>query len=195
MRARYALSLAGIVYEHREVSLKNKPKHLLLISPKGQVPVLFLSSGLVLEESLDIILWALKQTPPNSYLPSDPMELKENFEEVQLNDTIFKKALDVCKYKVRFSESEFIDAKKTCFEILQKWDKRLEKTGVFGKKTFGLLDLALLPFVRQFAGIKPDLLGELSAPYLKCWLKKQTESQIFEKIMKKFDLWEEAPLL
>ena len=191
MRARIALDLVGVVCEHREVSLKNKPQSLLDYSPKGQVPVMVLPDGKVLEESLDIILWAFEQKEKKESFLQTKESKKWALEQITLNDTEFKKNLDICKYSVKYSAEELAKAKKNCYKILSEWDLFLRKTSYFNGEAFGLLDLALLPFIRQFSRIKPDLFSELKAPSLKKWLDKETQTELFERVMKKHDLWDE----
>ena len=180
IRARMALSLAGVSYEHREVSLKEKPSHMLEISPKGTVPVLF-SEDFLLEESLDIVLWAFSEKPSQKEL-----------DWVKRNDTEFKKYLDICKYKIRFSEEEFLEAKKHSFSFLEEINKELERKKFLSGGKLGFLDLCLFPFARQFSRIKPDLLGEANLPCLKRWLEEIETSSFFENVMKKHELWKKA---
>ena len=173
IRARMALSLAGISYEHREVSLKEKPSHMLEISPKGTVPVLF-SEDFLLEESLDIVLWAFSEKPS-----------QKDLDWVKRNDTEFKKSLDICKYKIRFSDEEFLEAKMFSFSFLREIDKELEKKKFLSGDQLGFLDTCLFPFARQFSRIKPDILGEMDFPYLQSWLEEIETSSFFENVMKK----------
>jgi len=191
MRARLALKLAGITYEHREILLKDKPQSLLDYSPKGQVPVLVLGSSEVIDESLDIILWALNRGSGKGFFPQKKVERDFALNQVALNDSDFKKALDICKYKVRFSEEEFNEAKSRAYEILSEWNLLLEKQEYFHGKTFGFLDLALLPFVRQFSKIKPDIFSDFDLIPLKRWLAEGIESSDFNQIMEKHPLWQD----
>lgn len=188
MRARLALALAEIPYEHREVSLKEKPEHLLEISPKGTVPVLF-GPEIFIEESLDIMLWAFNKNDPQTCFPSEAKKLDEQLQLIKRNDTEFKKALDQCKYSIRFSEEEVAKAKEKAFSFLKSLEETL-KTQLFlsGDKR-GFLDCALFPFVRQFSRIKPDVIGALEAPKLKAWLEAFDASPLFQSIMKKQALW------
>ncbi len=102
MRARMALRVSGVAYEHREVALKAKPAEMLAVSPKGTVPVLCLPTGEVLDQSLDIMLWALQQNDPQAWLPSTPVDWALAHEGIALNDGEFKAHLDRYKYPQRF---------------------------------------------------------------------------------------------
>src|SRR5690606_27614836 len=100
MRARMALHYAGIKFEIREIALRDKPQHMLAVSPKGTVPVLVLADGKVIDESLDVMAWALAQSDPDIWLTSDP----RCAELITENDGNFKQALDQYKYASRFPE-------------------------------------------------------------------------------------------
>ena len=188
MRARLALALSETSYEHREILLKDKPQHLLEISPKGQVPVFF-GENLFLEESLDIILWALKRSDPNTCLPQDKATLEEHLSLIHKNDNDFKKHLDICKYSTRFTEEEFQEAKEVCHFYLSNYEQVLSKQNYLSGETLGLLDLAIFPFLRQFSKIKPEILQKEETPKLKQWLDTLETSQLFESIMEKYEPW------
>lgn len=194
IRARLALEFSGVSYELREVSLKNKPHALLACSKKAQVPVLQLLDGQVLDESLDIILWALNKNDPTQCLPKGSRDLSEALNQIKLNDTVFKQSLDVCKYSIRYTQQEFLLAQKTCYTTLRSWDQILSKQAYLGGEWFGLFDLCVLPFVRQFAGIKSDIFTTLDVPFLKEWLHKETKTISFVKIMRPVSVWKENKL-
>lgn len=177
MRARMALYVAKIDHEHREVNLKNKPPELLQISPKGTVPVLQFEDGRLLEESLDIMKWALNS-------PDLPLE------EVQLiteNDTTFKKALDRYKYPGRYPEEEGLDYRGQCESFLRKLEKHVApfSTG----NTVTLMNMALFPFIRQFSLVDPVWFAAQSYPDLKLWLDFWITSAVFDQVMQEYPLW------
>jgi glutathione S-transferase len=183
MRARMALYTAKVSHEHREVNLKNKPQEMLAISPKGTVPVLQLGDGNVLEESLDIMKWALNI----SHLPSEETAL------ITENDTTFKKALDRYKYPGRYPEDDGIDYRSQleyrnlCEFFLKKLEGQLLPflTGT----TATLIDMALFPFVRQFAMVDPVWFETQPYPRLKAWLDFWISGALFSQVMQEYPLW------
>ena len=172
IRARLALASAKISYQPHEVSLRNKPESLLKYSPKGTVPVLVLSENKIIDESLDIMLWALERKGSESFIPRTSEEKKRALVIVKQNDTDFKRVLDQCKYHIKYSQTQVEQAIKESHTILSAWDLHLKDTLFFNGDVFGFLDMALLPFVRQYSKITPDIFTSLKAPYLKAWLKK-----------------------
>ena len=182
MRARMALKYAGIVLETREIELKNKPAHMLKVSPKATVPVLVLSDGTVLEQSLEIMLWALQQQDKDDWLIADS-ELTQQL--IAENDIIFKQALDKYKYAIRFPEQS-AEVYRTQGEVfLQRLEILLIQSQYLLSSQISLADIAIFPFIRQFSGV--DTIWFEAAPYpkLKIWLKTLIESELFASIMQK----------
>lgn len=185
MRARLSLYKSGNTVELREIILRNKPEHMLEISPKGTVPVLLLKDGTILEESLDIMNWAFKnsvETWPRT------QELAPLISE---NDTTFKRALDRYKYPTRYPNENI--SKDQQLEIacafLEKLEQHLtQKPFLEGEKS-GFTDYAIFPFIRQFANVDKDWFASL--PYLNVqnWLHANLESDLFQNIMPKFTPW------
>lgn len=176
MRARLALYHAKISHEHREVDLKNKCKELLIISPKGTVPVLLLSDGKVLEQSLDIMVWALQ-----SALSSKDQEL------IKENDDSFKIALDRYKYPNRYDEQKSIDYREECLKFINKVENML--TPYLSGNQPGLTDMALFPFIRQFVHVDEDWFKKAHYPKLKEWLLYFNSSKLFDHLMIKYEIW------
>lgn len=185
MRARLALYTAKIPHEHREVSLKNKPVEMLTFSPKGTVPVIILDNGDILEESLDIMKWALKIL---DLPPEDAQLIKEN-------DTSFKQALDRYKYPGRYPEIFDINYKEECGYFVKKLENQLAP--FLKGKIPSFIDLAIFPFIRQFAMVNPDDFGTSPYPHVKRWVDLLTSDQLFHDIMQKFPFWtsEDKPKL
>jgi glutathione S-transferase len=177
MRARMALYTAKINHEHREISLKNKPPEFLEISPKGTVPVLQFGDGRLLEESLDIMKWALNI----SRLPLEEAEL------IAENDTTFKKALDRYKYPGRYPEEEGLDYRSQCASFLKKLENHLTPFLISKVVTFN--DMALFPFIRQFSLVDPDWFEAQAYPNLKAWLNSLITSTVFGQVMEERPLW------
>lgn len=182
IRARLAIAVSKVSVNVREVDLKAKPEHLLLLSPKGTVPVLELADGGVIDESLDIMLWAFQQHDPLGMLPDFSNEARALIER---NDNEFKYALDRYKYPERYPEFSMPHYRMQAEIFLRELNTRLdESTFLFGNKA-GIADLALLPFVRQFARVD-NAWFEVS-PYasLRRWLNTWLASDAFIRVMQK----------
>ena len=185
IRARLALHASKINYNTYEVSLKNKPKSLIQYSPKAQVPVLVINDNKIIDESYYIMIWALKQNDPQKWLPSSKDSWQHSIKLIETNDKIFKIHLDICKYKIKYSDDIFKKSKCAAYSILTDWNEILKKQCFFNGEKLGLADIAILPFVRQFSKITPDIFSDLEVPLLKEWLSKLLDTQLFKDIMKK----------
>jgi glutathione S-transferase len=187
MRARLALAASGLPVRVREVVLRDKPPEMLAASPKGTVPVLVLTDGRVIDESLDVMHWALAQNDPEGWLRGDAAETAQL---IQQNDGPFKRALDRYKYPERHVEPRGA-ARDAGMEILARLSARLED---YGGQLFGpastLADFAVFPFVRQFAATDADFWNAESPAALQSWLTGHTESPRFAAIMAKLPRWE-----
>jgi glutathione S-transferase len=185
MRARMALKIAGIKVEIREISLRNKPAHLLQVSPKGTVPVLVLQDGTVIEQSLAIMQWALQQNDPQGWLQAN-VEMTHAL--IAQNDSHFKQALDGYKYPERNLQKTQIEHRKNGEVFLQMLEsKLLVSPFLLGQKP-SLADVAIFPFVRQFAAVDNVwFLGVDSPPYPKLhdWLNGWVNSTLFKSVMTK----------
>lgn len=182
MRARMALKYAGIFVEIREISLKEKPKSMLAVSPKATVPVLVLESDTVLEESLDIMRWALQQSDKDDWLSVDGEHLQALIAE---NDSSFKQALDKYKYAIRFPEQPAETYRMQGEVFLQKLEALLDQTRYLLAEHISMADIAIFPFIRQFSGVDSAWFETAPYPNLKTWLKGLIESELFVSIMEK----------
>ncbi len=189
MRARLALQVSGLSYEHREVALKAKPAEMLAASPKGTVPVLCLPKGEVLEQSLDIMLWALQRNDPEAWLPSSPENWALTHEGIALNDGEFKVHLDRYKYPQRFGLGDGLSHRTQAANVLMQWQMRLQAQAFLSGPQWGLLDACVVPFVRQFA--RTDRLWFDAQPWheLSQWLTAFENSEAFVAVMHKHPLW------
>jgi glutathione S-transferase len=190
MRARLALAVSNRTCELREVVLRDKPPEMLEVSPKGTVPVLIDVSGEVLEESLDIMLWALTQNDPEKWLRSDRGSIAEMVELIGQFDGNFKYHLDRYKYPDRYAG---VDAKLHRHEgagYLEKLNAQLSATKYLYGNNAALADMAIAPFVRQFS--RTDVLWFNAQPWpqLQAWLAQFTDSAIYQSIMQKYPKWE-----
>lgn len=182
MRARMALSYAGVAVDIREISLKDKPAHLLQVSPKGTVPVLVLSDGKVIDQSLEIMQWALGQRDSDGWLRADSVLTQQLIAE---NDTTFKSALDKYKYAIRFPEASATDYRAQGEVFLQKLEWLLSASPFLLKAQPSLADFAIFPFIRQFAAVDTIWFESTTYSRLHLWLKYLVESELFLRVMKK----------
>lgn len=182
MRARLALFSAGQSVHLREVSLRDKPAAMLAASPKATVPVLVTTQG-VIDESLQIMIWALSQNDPQGWLSMPP----EGHALIARADGPFKAALDGMKYASRFPPAQATAHLHTATTFLTELESRLGPW-IFDKP--GLADFALLPFIRQFAAIDPAWFANQPWPRLQLWLKSFLGSAAFAAAMQKFPLWQ-----
>ncbi|MGY8763293.1 MAG: glutathione S-transferase N-terminal domain-containing protein [Fidelibacterota bacterium] len=186
MRARLALAYSGIDYEHREILLKNRPDELYALSPKGTVPVLQLNDGTVIDESIDVMKWALAQSDPDCWYTD---KIVEQNSLIAQNDDEYKKRLDMYKYHERFPEGSYDEFQNAVGEILKVYELILSKSSYLCGDNVTLADMALFPFIRQGAHVD---LAWFNAQFsiLSKWLKIFNESELFMSIMKKYTLWE-----
>ena len=182
MRARMALSYAGIAYQLHDISLKDKPAGLLAVSPKGTVPVLVLPDGRVLEQSLDIMHWALQQHDPSRWLDID----RDNSQAlISENDGAFKQALDKYKYASRFPEQSAASYRSQAEVFLCKLELALQDQLFLSGTHLSLTDVAIFPFIRQFAAVDANWFAQAAYPKLQAWLQARLESSLFLGVMVK----------
>ncbi|WP_248740698.1 glutathione S-transferase [Pseudomonas kribbensis] len=181
MRARMALRYSGVPVDIVEVSLKAKPAEMLAISPKGTVPVLD-AGGQVIDESLEIMRWALAQNDPDNWLLGDDSRIAEL---IEANDQVFKVHLNRYKYAERYPEQPMEVYRAEGALFLQRLDELLEDHDYLLTDHPCLADIALLPFVRQFAHVDRDWFATTPYERLQAWLQRFLESDLFTAIMKK----------
>lgn len=195
MRARLALNVSGVAHEHREVVLKHKPAHMLALSPKGTVPVLWLRSAAgdqVLEQSLDIMRWALREHDPLGWLPATHVAMTDTMALITHNDGPFKRHLDRYKYPNRSGLDSGAADRDAAALWLHTLDARLRKQAFLAGDRFGLADAALAPFVRQYAHTDPTWFATQPWTGLAAWLTAFEESALFAAIMHKHTPWHAA---
>ena len=185
MRARMALIASGTVYAHREVLLREKPPAMLAVSPKATVPVLVQVNGEVIDESIDIMRWALAQHDPEGWLVRDDALLIAKF------DDAFKHHLDRYKYAGRYDADPLVH-RAAGLEMLVQLGRRLAEQDYLAGAARGLVDIALFPFVRQFAGADPDWFAAQAPTRVQEWLAGLTGSQLFVQAMARFVPWVDA---
>ncbi|MEP1441558.1 MAG: glutathione S-transferase [Hyphomicrobiales bacterium] len=189
MRARMGIYASGIKMEWRELVLRDKPEHMVEISPKATVPVVQTPDGTVIDESFDVMVWALGQNDPHDWLPLNA-EMKQRSDElIEECDTSFKHHLDRYKYPNRYEGVDAIESRDAAVEILTKWNGYLARhENLLGDKP-RLADYATFPFVRQFANVNRDWFDGLDLPHLQAWLERHLTSKIFADIMLKQKPW------
>jgi glutathione S-transferase len=181
MRARMALRYSGVPVEIVEVSLKAKPAEMLAISPKGTVPVLD-ADGRVIDESLEIMRWALAQNDPQGWLLDGDSRIAEL---IEANDQGFKVDLNRYKYAERYPEQPMEVYRAQGAVFLQRLEGLLQDRDYLLADHPSLADIALLPFVRQFAHVDREWFAQTPYPRLQAWLHNFLESDLFTSIMKK----------
>ena len=187
MRARLALAVSGQAYELREVVLRNKPAALLAASAKATVPVLVLPDGKVIDQSLDIMLWALRLNDPANWLNPPAATLGEMLALVAGNDTDFKHQLDRYKYPNRWLAG--LEAKLSTAAA-----ESATPAWLYGESA-RLADMAVLPFVRQFAHTDALWFAAQDWPQLQAWLTNFEASALYGSVMGRADAWTGAPSL
>ena len=182
IRARLALRQAGLPIELREVALRRKPPEMLALSPKGTVPVLQLPDGRVLDESLDIMRWALQQADPEGWL--DAEQNTAGADLIALNDGPFKALLDRYKYPERHPERRVAEYRQEAVDLfIGPLNLRLAKTPFLLGPKPSFPDMAIVPFIRQFAQVDADWFAEAPLAALQTWLQGLTGSALFQTVM------------
>lgn len=182
-----ALAYSGISVEIREISLREKPASMLAISPKGTVPVLQ-SGSLVIEQSYDIMKWALKQYDPDGWLSTETESVIDQW--IEKNDGPFKKLLDQYKYPDRYPDTSIEETlnQATSF-FLDPINEQLKEGAYLLGPKISLADIAIFPFVRQFSMVDPEWIDQSGLNYLKRWLNERLESTLFLSVMQKYPTW------
>lgn len=185
MRARMAVAYSGVEVELVEVSLKAKPPQMLERSPKGTVPVLVLDDQ-VLEQSLDIMRWALGQNDPGDWSMSGDADAQQQIAElIGQNDSSFKIDLDRYKYAVRYPEFSQQVYRGRGEVFLSQLEGLLNEREFLITDHLTLADIALAPFVRQFCFVDPDWFWQSPYPKLQGWLQRFLQSALFKQVMHK----------
>lgn len=192
IRTRMTLAYAGIDYEHREVELKRKPQAMLQASPKGTVPVLVQPDGQVLDESLDIMRWALDQSDPDGWLDYPQQTQDEFWVALDELEAEFKPKLDVFKYRSHLEPEESQAQRDGCVQMLATLEAILADQPQLASAKVSLLDIGWLPFVRQFANVDAAWFTSLPLPNLQAWLSAHLQGELFLSVMTKHPRWEPA---
>ena len=181
-----ALLYTDVQVEVREISLKNRPEELYKVSKKGTVPVLITLDDLVIDESLEIMLWTLKNNSNQTWL------IKNHDKEIEMinkNDILFKKWLDRYKYHDRYPENSKEYYQKKCDDILSVYENQLNNTKYLSRDSMNIVDIAIFPFIRQFANVDYQWFKN-NYNKLTSWLEEICSSNLFIQIMKKHEIWD-----
>ena len=189
MRARLALYASGVTVELREVALRDKPSSMLEASPKGSVPVLVLPDGRVIDESWDIMQWALQQGDPHGWLGENSIYINAATPLLFENDTVFKTTLDRYKYAERYPQYPQIHYRCAAESFLQQLECRLGMIPFLLGDVMSIADVAIFPFIRQFAEVDKGWFAQAPYPLLRGWLEIFLSSEDFSAVMKKYPIW------
>ncbi len=192
MRARLALDYSAVAVEHREILLKNKPSAMLAISAKGTVPVLVLESGEVIDESRDLMMWALTRRDSQDWYCGRPNTDQQKIDQwIDRNDQQFKPWLDKYKYSVGYPEHPESYYREQAEHFIADLDRTLSEQPYLVGEDETLADNALFPFVRQFAHVDKAWFDASCYDAVRAWLNHFLNSERFIRIMQKHPLWQE----
>ncbi len=188
MRARMALAKAGITLELREILLKDKPQDMLDHSPKGTVPTLITASGEVIDESLDLMYWALEQNDADNWLTDNGI----GSQWIDACDNHFKTLLDKYKYADRHPELSESEHRKKTLPFINTLNEQLNKSTYLTGSKLSIADIAIFPFIRQYAMVDKQWFDTQPYPALQRWLAELLDSKLFSSIMKKYKLFNDG---
>lgn len=192
MRARLAIKSSGQQVRLREILLRDKPEPFLAASEKGTVPVLVLPNGRVIDESLDVMFWALRQNDPNGWLQQWHEDKDAVMAALAALDGSFKHHLDRYKYATRYEDVDARVHREAGAVFLANWNEVLATRQALSGAQMGLLDYATLPFVRQFRIADSGWFDAQNWPYLHRWLQGFLASTDFADVMVKYKTWKDT---
>ena len=187
IRARLAIYASGVTVELREILLRDKPAHMLALSPKGTVPVLQLVDGAVIDESIAVFYWALQINDPNAWLTADESELALL---VERNDGEFKYWLDRYKYSVGYPEYSAEYYRRQAEVFIAELEQRLIASQYLLGSRLSAADMAIVPFIRQFAFVDKAWFDDAPYPKVQAWLAEFLTSELFLAVMDKYPPWQ-----
>ncbi len=190
MRARMAIYRSQMPVLLRDIVLSDKPPEMLEASPKGTVPVVITSCGTVIEESVEVMLWALSENDPDDLLLSTVPEMLDSMRGlIHQFDTEFKPCLEAYRAAKRYHEPNLVECRQACEKYLCELEERLTRHSYLMADQESLADLALLPFIRQFARVERQWYLQSPYPKLRQWINQYLQSRMFSKVMTKHELW------
>jgi len=197
MRARLGLMYSGTPVELREVDLGDVPDALRELVPENPtVPVLQLPGGQVIDESWDVLLWAVRQHDPDGWLGEGETHLMPAEQWVEMNDFSFKTDLDHYKYFENHPEQTQAEYRAEAEEFIQDLENQLQETAFLLGDRLTVADIGLLPFIRQFAGVDRDWFDQAPYPKVRAWLDTFLGSDLFNSVMDRHPVWKpgDAPV-
>lgn len=192
MRARLALQYSGVKVELREILLKDKPQEMLRLTKKATVPVLELVDGRVIDESWDIMIWAIRQNDPDLWLGADQSNLFKSEVLIKMNDYSFKTDLDHYKYADRYPQYPAEYYRSQGEEFLQDLEQALSQSKYLLGESLSIADIGIFPFIRQFAFVDKAWFDQAPYPGLQSWLQELLESPLFKSTMRKLPVWKQG---
>ena len=192
MRARLALLYSGISVELREVLLSDKPAEMQKLADEVTVPLLLLPDETLIDESWDLMLWAIRQNDPDLWLGEGESKVFDAEIMVEMNDFSFKTDLDHYKYHDRYPEHPMEYYRSRGEEFLQDLEDALTETRYLLGENISIADIAIFPFIRQFAMVDKPWFDQAPYPELQGWLQKFLGSELFDSIMEKYPAWKQG---
>ncbi|MFT6491090.1 MAG: glutathione S-transferase [Parvibaculaceae bacterium] len=189
MRGRMALMVSGVEVELREVVLRNKPAAMLEASPKATVPVLICDDGTIVDESFDVMLWALEQHDPDQWLAPLEEDKAAMLALIAENDGPFKHNLDRYKYATRYEDVDGTEYRTMGVAFLEKLNDRLASRAYLFGERLALADFAIMPFIRQFRVADAAWFDAQDWPHLRRWLAELMTGPLFSAVMAKYAPW------
>ena len=193
MRGRMVIALSKQQVLLREIVTKDKPSELLASSPKGTVPVLVLSDGKVIEQSLDVMMWALQQNDPQDLLRSSNPSLSEQIDQlIQRNDNEFIGHLEKYRASVRYRNDDIEQRRNLCEAFISELDAKLANHDYLFGDSPSLADFAVMPFVSQFVRVEKKWFVQSEYQNVGRWLRSHLESKLYTQVMKRYPLWKDT---
>ncbi|CAH7192053.1 Glutathione S-transferase [Vibrio chagasii] len=193
MRGRMGIALSKQQVLLREIVTKDKPSELLASSPKGTVPVLVLSDGKVIEQSLDVMMWALHQNDPQDLLRSSNPSLSEQIHQlIQQNDNEFIGHLEKYRASVRYRNDDIEQRRNLCEAFISELEAKLAHHDYFFGDSPSLADFAVMPFVSQFVRVEKKWFVQSEYQNVGRWLRSHLESKLYTQVMKQYPLWNDT---
>lgn len=184
-----AIFIADVKVEIREVNLSDKPLDMLALSCRGTVPLLQLSTGEIIEESLEIMTWALGKHDPARWLGDHNGVSRALVAE---NDSTFKQHLDRYKYWQRHPEQTQLQARREAELFVMNLEHLLDESEYFFGNSANLADIAIFPFIRQFSAVDPAWFETAPYPHLRSWLNRLLTDNVFMKSMQRNPPWRDG---
>ncbi|CAH7267113.1 Glutathione S-transferase [Vibrio chagasii] len=193
MRGRMGIALSKQQVLLREIVTKDKPSELLASSPKGTVPVLVLSDGKVIEQSLDVMMWALQQNDPQDLLRSSNPSLSEQIHQlIQQNDNEFIGHLEKYRASVRYRNDDIEQRRDLCEAFIRELEAKLGHHDYLFGDFPSLADFAVMPFVSQFVRVEKKWFVQSEYQNVGRWLRSHLESKLYTQVMKQYPLWNDT---